>query len=568
MAAAALGCVAIALTCSYSAPARAADEPFFMRQTGGFYHYVRESSTTFASIKSKIESNYYSARGVRNLIIYCPYRASEEYRGVPAVDFFSTNPNTGSVEDFRAMAVAAHAKGMGVVAYMGLLFVDPENAIWLKAQQDHKAGVASPEANTFLWAANPSDEVQDYGGWEHSDVADSYYATSWGRPAIHLGHADGRAYVKSVIAFWLTLGVDGFEYDSLESFWGQTPSILKDVLVTYPNSYTPGQKYLMREGPLASFGNAEESDTIGLTHVLLSGDTDDRSVATDVVSGEMTVDQLEAHFATYLDARRAAGRGAKAVSNYSDMTAGERAFEAAVLAGNGAAMEIDYDAIYALLDQNTQKQYDAVFAALARTTAEAPGASRKRVPTGANKLTYGVVRVSTDGTARALNLYNFAKQPSMLQVDLSGTGIAPGDVPLDLVTNTPGAAVTATAYSVSLPALGYALLGFGELSGGGGTASVPLDTAGSGGSSSGAQGGRSQTSGGTSSGGGATTGGKPSSNTGGSDLGSNGGDSAVAAARSEDSGCGCSTVPRPGGLLAAVAVAVALAASIKRRVSR
>jgi len=570
MAGAALGCVAIALTCSYSARACAADEPFFMKQTGGFYHYVRESSTTFASIKSKIESDYYSARGVRNLIFYCPYRASEEYRGVPAVDFFSTNPNTGSVDDFRAMVTAAHAKGMGVVAYMGLLFVDPENAIWLKAQQDHKAGVNSPEANTFLWADEPSDEVQDYGGWEYSEIADSYYATSWERPAIHVGHADGRAYVKSVLAFWLALGVDGFEYDSLESFWGQTPSILKDLLVTYPNTHTPGQKYLLREGPLASYGNAEESDSIGLTHVLLSGDTDDRSVATDVVSGEMTVDQLETHFATFLDARRAAGRGAKAVSNYSDMSAGERAFEAAVLAGNGAVMEIDYDEIYKLLDQNTQKQYDAVFAALARSTAEAPGASRKRVPTGSNKLTYGVVRVSTDGAARVLNLYNFAKQPSMLQVDLSGTGISPGDVPLDLVTNAPGAAVTATAYSVSLPALGYALLGFGQLNGGGGTGGVPAETAGSGGSNPGAEGGKSPVTGGSSNGGGQATGGKPSANTGGSALGSNGGASgaAAAAARSEDSGCGCSTVPRPGGLLAAMAVAAALAAGIKRRARR
>jgi hypothetical protein len=381
-----LGVIALTALSCYTVGAQAA-EPFFMRQTGGMFHYPRESDTKFASIKTRIEMGYYSSRGIRNLIFYCPYKATEEFRGVPAVDHFATNPNTGTVEDFGAMATAAHAHGMAVVAYMGLLFFDPTAPIWVKAQMDHKAGTASKEANMFLWADDADGDVADYGGWEYSDAAGSFFATSWERPAIYLGTADGREYVKSVLKFWMDLGVDGFEYDSVESFWGADYDILKDVLSTYPNSYSNGQKYLIREGPMAGYDNAEESDVIGLTHVLLSGDTDDRSVATDVMNGEMTVDALEAHFATFLDARRARGRGAKAVSNYSEMPAAERALEAAVLAGSGAVMEIDNDMNYKLLDAATQQQYDTVFVALARSTAEAPGASRRRVPTGTNRST-------------------------------------------------------------------------------------------------------------------------------------------------------------------------------------
>lgn len=544
-----------ALSCTYTASARAA-EPFFMTQTGGIYHYVRESDTTFASIKAKIETGYYSSRGVRNLIFYCPYKATEDFRGVPAVDFFATNPNTGTVDDFGAMVTTAHAHGMAVIAYMGLLFFDPTSPIWIKAQKDHKAGTDSPEANTFLWADDAEGDVADYGGWEYSDVAGSWFATSWERPAIYLGTDDGKAFVKSVLKFWMDLGVDGFEYDSLESFWGVDFATLKEVLVTYPNSYSNGQKYLIREGPLASFENAEESDTIGLTHVLLSGDADDRSVATDVMNGEMSVDELEAHFVANLDARRAKGRGAKAVSNYSDMSAAERALEAAVLAGSGAIMEIDYDEIYKLLDQQTQQQYDAVFVALARSTAEAPGASRKRVPTGTNKSTYGIVRVSADGASRAINLYNFSKQAAMLTVNLAGSGIEPGEVPTDLVTNKQLAAVTGEL-SMSLPALGYALLAFGEIAEGG-SEGTPLPTAGTGGSGMVPQGGKSPGTGGASNNGGATS-------AQGGDSTASGGDSESVAANSDDSGCGCSTVPRSGGMLAAVAMALAVGANLARR---
>src|SRR6188768_4506622 len=88
--------LAIAVVCCGYVRSAQAAEPFFMKQTGGFFHYVRESNTKFSGIKTKIESGYYSARGVRNLIFYCPFSATDEFRGVPAVDHFATNKNTGT----------------------------------------------------------------------------------------------------------------------------------------------------------------------------------------------------------------------------------------------------------------------------------------------------------------------------------------------------------------------------------------------------------------------------------------------------------------------------------------
>jgi hypothetical protein len=435
--------------------------PFFMTQNGGMYHYVRQSDTRFSSIADNIEQGWYAQRGIRNLIIYCPYQATDEWRGVPAVDFFSVNANTGTVEDFGAMVNVAHAHGMRVSMYIGLLFVDFDNAVWKKAELDRAAGVASPEAATFRWAQSGGGAAAPFGDWAYSSVAGAYYARSWNHPAIDFGSQAGRDYATKVLAFWLDLGVDGFEYDCPPGIWGQNSAILKSLLVTLPNTRTPGAKYLIGEGGYASYDNAAANDAVGFTHVLLNGDDDSRSVATDVMNGSLSLDGLEDHFVLTLDKRRAAGRGSKAVSTYISMSAEERALEAALLAGNGALMEIDHEENYSQLDAAQQAAYDAVFAALDRSEAEAPGAARLRLPTGKPDVHFAVLRTAENGV-KALNVYNFERASSTVVVSLASTGIRDGDVPTDLSTQKQAAPASAGSFTIALPALGYAFLRFGN----------------------------------------------------------------------------------------------------------
>lgn len=435
-----------------------------MRAGGSFYHYVRENSTTFSSITARIKEGYYAARGVKILTIYCPYKATEEWSGVPALDFFSTNPNTGSIADFEAMTAAAHENGMAVIMYAGLLFVDEKNPTWLKADKDHANGVDSPEASIFRFAANHDGEVPEFGSWMESEQG-GFFAASWNHPAIDIGREPGRKYVESVIKFWLDKGVDGFEYDAPGGFWGGTPSLLKQLLVDLPQNYDKTRpKYLIGEGHYAAASNEKANNTVGFTHVLLSGDSDDRSVATDVMNGTSSVDALEQHFARYVDARRAAGRGVRSVSLYDlDMTPAERALEAAVLAGNGSYMEIDHDSVYSEMSAEHQRQYDTVFKALASSAAEAPGAGRKRLTTGnSDSMEYAVLRTSPTGMERAVNVYNFENAPATVVVNLAGSGIPDGSVAFDLVTQANANKVSAQKYTVQLPALGYAFLRFGK----------------------------------------------------------------------------------------------------------
>lgn len=446
-----------------AAEAPAQDTPFYLTHNGGFYHYVRESRVPFRGLQSQIESGYYARRGIRTLAIYCPYRASHEWRGVPAIDHFSTNPANGTVEDFRALVTAAHAHGMAVVVYVGLLFVDEHNPIWLKAQRDHREGRQTPAENTFLFEGDPGfvHRPPANGARAHSELAQSDYATSWQRPAINFGHPAGRAYARSVIRFWLDLGVDGFEYDSPEQAWGARQEHLRAVLVATPGSHGKKAKYTIAEGASAEFHNARSSDEIGYSHILLSEDDDEASVATHAINGG-SIDTLERHFKRYLDGRRRQGKGAKSVSTYTLADPRKRALEAALLTGNGAYVEIDYDEVYSKLDRSAQARYDAVFRALARTSSEAPGAARKRLPViGGRGRHYAVLRVSPTGKQRAINIYNLSNEPATVSVQLAGSGIAEGAVPVDLLTGDQGPPVAGRRYTVALPPYGFTFLRFG-----------------------------------------------------------------------------------------------------------
>lgn len=458
----------------------------FREGTGWFYHYVRATddypATPYAAITAKITAGFYSERGVSNIMIYGPYRASADFRGLPAIDFFRAQVGTGKVEDFRALVTAAHSKGITVTIYMALLSVHPTNEIFRKAETDVRDGVDSIEANLFRWVREPpshppADFPEYEGGWTFSQTAQRWYATSWGYPALDYANPETRAYVKEVLRFWLDTGIDGIEYDYPLSFLGMRsddmtsvdPNMV-DVLITTPLAYSPKPKWLHAEGA-GTFWDEGWNDAVGFNHILINGDEDHWSFPYAVMDDgaserRKTVAQLEAHWVEFFDRRRKRDPdlGVNAWSLYEfDMTSEQRALDAAVQAGMGAQYSIDVEEIYARLTVEEQTAYDDVFRALKRSTALAPGASRVQRPAaicggGSADQVYAIERTSAAGDRTVLNVYNFTNQPQCITVDLSDSSIEIPQTPLDLSTQRGGSPITTATYDVRMPAFGYLFL--------------------------------------------------------------------------------------------------------------
>jgi Glycosidases len=467
----------------------------FQERNGWFYHYVRANdlsstpypATTYFSITAKINDDFYSDRGASNIMIYGPYKASEEFRGLPAIDFFEAQVGTGTVQDFRDMVAAAHIKGLTVTIYMCLLYVHNTNSIFLNAEADARDGVDSPEVNMFRWSPtktkpkasqNPPDFPAIEGGWAFSQTAQRWYATSWGFPAPDYAKLVTRNYVKDVLRFWLATGVDGIEQDFPGSFlgmptndWTFVDPNMVDILITTPITGTPNRKWLHAEGA-GTFGNEGWNDDVGFNHILINGDEDHWSFAYAVMDEgpkgllRRTVDQLEEQWRVFFDVRRARNPdlGVNAWSLYvPTMTPEQRALDAAVQAGMGALYSTDIEEIYSRLSAVEQQQYDDVFRALQRSRALAPGASRVRRPAticggGSATQVYAIERTSTDGTRTALNIYNFKSKPQCVTVNLSGSIITVPQAPINLSTQQSGPPITSMSYDVQLPAFGYLFL--------------------------------------------------------------------------------------------------------------
>jgi Alpha amylase, catalytic domain len=460
----------------------------FTEGTGWFYHYVRATddypATPYADITARIEDGYYTDRGASNIMIYGPYRASGEFRGLPAIDYFDAQVGTGTVDDFRDLVEAAHSKGITVTIYLAFLSVHPTNQIFRTAESDVRDSIDSPEAHMFRWAQDepaPSDTPPDFpeyeGGWAFSETAGQWYATSWGYPAPDYAQPATRDYVEDVLRFWLDTGVDGIEYDYVLSMLGMRSDDMTvadpnmtDLLITTPLTATPNAKWLHAEGA-GQFWDEAWNDAVGFTHILINGDEDRWSFPYAVMDGgaterRKTVADLEAHWQTYFDERRERNPdlGVNAWSLYVfDMSAEQRALDAAVQAGMGALYSIDVEEIYSRLTEAERTAYDDVFSALKRSPALAPGASRVQRPAaicggGSADQVYAVERTSADGTRTALNVYNFTDTPRCITIDLTDSGIAVPQTPVDLSTERDGTPITSSSYDVQLPPFGYVFL--------------------------------------------------------------------------------------------------------------
>ena len=460
----------------------------FQEGTGWFYHYVRATddypATPYDDITANIEDGFYSERGASNVMIYGPYRASADFRGLPAIDFFEAQAGTGTIQDFEDLVRAAHANRLTVTVYMALLSVHRSNDIFRKAEADVRDGVASAEASMFRWASEepaPSERPADFpeyeGGWAFSETAGQWFVTSWGYPALDYANAETRDYVKGVLRFWLDTGVDGIEYDYPLSFLGMRsddmtfvdPNMV-DVLISTALRHSPRSTWLHAEGA-GQFWDEAWNDQVGFTHILINGDEDRWSFPYAVMDdGAMrrrkTVADLEAHWAEFFDRRRQRdpGLGVNAWSLYVfDMSAAQRALDAAVQAGMGALYSIDVEEIYARLTADERSAYDDVFRTLKRTPALAPGASRVQRPAAicggdvADQV-YAVERTSVDGTRTVLNIYNFTDEPQCVAVDLTESAITVPQTPVDLSTERDAAAISSASYEVELPAFGYRFL--------------------------------------------------------------------------------------------------------------
>ncbi len=143
-----------------------------------------------------------------------PMMSSPSYHGYDVVDYYATEPDYGTMEDFEALLAAAHARGIRVIIDLVLNHTSDQHP-WFSSA---KSSTASQYRDWYRWSNSKPSYLGPWGQevWHQSDSG-FYYGLFWGgMPDLNYDHPEVKAEMWRVVDFWQSKGVDGFRLDAIK----------------------------------------------------------------------------------------------------------------------------------------------------------------------------------------------------------------------------------------------------------------------------------------------------------------------------------------------------------------
>lgn len=144
-----------------------------------------------------------------------PIFPSPSTHGYDVTDYYTVNPQYGTLDDFRRLLDEAHHRGIQVILDLPLNHTSNQHP-WFIQSQD----VQSPYRGWYIWAnADPGRK----GPWNqqvwYALNGNYYYAFFWeGMPDLNYTNPAVTAEMEHVTLFWLEdVGIDGFRLDAIGS---------------------------------------------------------------------------------------------------------------------------------------------------------------------------------------------------------------------------------------------------------------------------------------------------------------------------------------------------------------
>ncbi len=161
-----------------------------------------------------------------NLIWICPfYKSPMDDNGYDISDFYSVNPEFGTIEDFKILIKKAHDKGIKVIIDLVLNHTSDEHPWFIESKKSLK----NKKRNYYIWRQGKQDEFGNevepnnwksfFGGscWKKDSITGEYYMKIFSdkMPDLNWENDEVRNELYQMSNWWLDLGVDGFRVDAV-----------------------------------------------------------------------------------------------------------------------------------------------------------------------------------------------------------------------------------------------------------------------------------------------------------------------------------------------------------------
>ena len=170
--------------------------------------------------------DYLKYLGVDGIWFSPLYASPNADMGYDISDYYSINPEYGTLEEFKAVLDGAHQRGMKVIMDLVVNHTSDEHP-WFIASKDKN----SPYRDYYFWregTKRPNNWSSLFEGkaWEWDDTAQAWYLHIFAKkqPDLNMDNPKVRQEVKNIMRFWLDMGVDGFREDVI-TFISKRPGL-------------------------------------------------------------------------------------------------------------------------------------------------------------------------------------------------------------------------------------------------------------------------------------------------------------------------------------------------------
>ncbi len=186
------------------------DAVFYEVFVRSFYDTDGNGIGDFNGITQKLD--YIQNLGV-NALWLMPIFPSPSYHGYDVTDYFTVNPQYGSMEDFMRLVQEAHKRGIHIIIDLVINHTSDQHP-WFKASKDP----SSPYRDWYIWRADDPKYLGPWGErvWHPSASGGYYYGIFEAfMPDLNYRNPAVTDEIKKIVRFWLTdVGVDGYRLDA------------------------------------------------------------------------------------------------------------------------------------------------------------------------------------------------------------------------------------------------------------------------------------------------------------------------------------------------------------------
>ena len=172
----------------------------------------------FNGVASK--ADYLQSLGIGEVWLM-PINPSPSYHGYDVSDYYSVNPDYGTMEEFESMVDTLNDHGIRVTIDMVLNHSAITNPWFNQSCTDYSDGYAGADskADWYMWSDTKVDgNYQSYlGKYYLGAFSPSMPDFNWDSPSL-------RAEMKKILQFWIGKGVQGYRLDAVRYYYEENVS--------------------------------------------------------------------------------------------------------------------------------------------------------------------------------------------------------------------------------------------------------------------------------------------------------------------------------------------------------